>query len=590
MVEKSMQATHKTSICSELRTLFWLQWKLTLAMFRSTRLSVRLRLLGCFLQLLTVTITVPLFMLMGVGVGIGLALLSPRAAYEVAVLINTFMLFVWLVLPTSHNSQMLERFEMSRLFPFPISSRGIIVGSTLMSMLTMTGIWTAPIILGEAVGLAWHYPIALPVILLGALPAFALLILSGRIMEDLFDLVAGDRRLRALMLIILTAPFMFCWLGQYAIQDITDDFSQAPPIVADVFGEDMRLAAEKLDEAESFDEVRQGMSGIIEVLRPSRVLIWLPPGWATAGMGLVVTENWGAALLFLLLSIGFAALLLRVHAGVTWRLMNGAAMSMGIERVRSRQRFLNLPGPPALWALFRKDWIYLRRSPLPRQLFFPMLIMTLMLFFVTRNLTRENDLPAGVIAAMPIIVGAAAIAMVGLTSNVSFTANYYGVVDRKGFAILASSPIDRRYILLSANLAVLLYIGLQSLIVSLGVALATNAWYMLPLGFYLGLCLQIGGTPAYNLAAIIGPYRAQFQFGANQRQGNLWGMLAWLISALPVLALVILPYFLWKPGLILTLPLAIVYSLGLYWITLKPLARLLQRRERPILNAVVAEE
>ncbi|MBN1313133.1 MAG: hypothetical protein JXB30_17110 [Anaerolineae bacterium] len=585
-----MQATHKTSIWSEIRTLFWLQWKLTIAMFRSTRLSVRLRLVGCLLQLLTIGVTIPLFTLMGVGVAVGLALLSPRAAYEVATLINTFMLFVWLLLPASQNSQMLERFEMSRLFPFPISTRGIIVGSTLMSMLNMTGIWTAPIILGEVAGLAWHNPIALPVIVLGALPAFALLILSGRIMEDLFDLVAGDRRLRALMLVILTLPFMFCWVGQYAIQEFTDNFSEAPPIIADAFGEDMRLAFEKLDEADSFPEARQSMSGIIEILRPSRLLIWLPPGWSTAGMGLAATGDWGLAFPFLLLSIGFAALLLRVHAGVTWRLMNGAAMSMGIERVRSRQRFINLPGPPALWALFRKDWIYLRRSPLPRQLLFPILIMAIMLFFFTRSFTRSNEVTAELLAVAPMLMGTGVITVIGMTSNIAFTANYYGVVDRKGFAIMATSPIDRRYIILSANLVILLYTSLQFLIISLGVAIATGAWYMLPLGLYLGLCLQISGLPAYNLAAIIGPYRAQFQFGANQRQGNLWGMLAWLISAPPVLALVILPYFLWKPGLVITLPLGIVYSVGLYWITLKPLASLLQRRERPILDAVAAEE
>jgi hypothetical protein len=585
-----MQLANKPSIWAELRTLFWLQWKLTLAMFRSTRTSVRLRLGGCLAQLLIFGFTFPFFVFMGIGVGVGLALLSPSAAYEVAMIINIFLLFIWLLLPASYNSQMLERFEMSRLFPFPISSRGVIVGSTLMSMLTMTGVWTVPIILGEMVGLALHNPVASPLIMLGALPALALLILTGRIMDDLFDLVAGDRRLRALMLVILTLPFMFCWLGQYIIQDVTNDYSQAPPIVADAFGEDMQLAMERLDEAESFDEVLLSMSGIIEVLRPSRLLIWLPFSWPAAAMGSVATGDWLSALLFLLLSIGFVALLIRVHAAVTWRLMNGAAMSMGIERVRSERRFLHLPGPQVFWALFQKDWIYLRRSPLTRQLFLPVLMIVVMMFLFMRSMTRSNDMSAGAAAAMPVAVVAFAISTVSMTSNLVFTANYYGAVDRKGFAILATSPIDRRYIILSANLIVLLFTSLQTLVISLGIALANQAWYMLPLGFYLGLCLQIGSFPAYNLAAIIGPYRAQFQFGTKQRQGNLWGILAWLISTPPILALIILPYFFWKPGLVITLPLGLVYSLGIYAITLKPLAHLLQRRERPILDAVAAEE
>jgi hypothetical protein len=270
--------------------------------------------------------------------------------------------------------------------------------------------------------------------------------------------------------------------------------------------------------------------------------------------------------------------------------MNGAAMSMGVERVRSNQRFLHLPGPPAFWALFRKDWIYLRRNPLLRQLFLPVLMIVVMLFLTMRTMTRSGDMPAEAITAMPMIVCAFAISIVSMTGNLVFTANYYGVVDRKGFAILAAAPIDRRYIILSANLAVLLFTSLQTLVISLGVALATQSWYTLPLGFYLGLCLQIGGLPAYNLAAIIGPYRARLQFGTKQRQGNMWGMLAWLISTPPVLVLVVLPYMFWKPGLIITLPLGLIYSLGLYGITLKPLAHLLQRRERPILDAVAAEE
>ena len=54
--------------------------------------------------------------------------------------------------------------------------------------------------------------------------------------------------------------------------------------------------------------------------------------------------------------------------------------------------------------------------------------------------------------------------------------------------------------------------------------------------------------------------------------------------------MIVLSYIFWRPGLILTLPLGVVYSLGLYVLTLKPLARLLQRREHAILEAVTAEE
>jgi hypothetical protein len=180
--------------------------------------------------------------------------------------------------------------------------------------------------------------------------------------------------------------------------------------------------------------------------------------------------------------------------------------------------------------------------------------------------------------------------MVSMIVNLSMTANYFGTMDREGFATLAFSALGRGHVILSANLSTALYAGLLYLMFSLGIALLANSWVVLPLGLYLGLCLQVGGAPAYNLAAIIGPYRAQLKFRGGRQRGNLWGLLAWIVSAPPVLAMIALPYIFWKPGLALTLPLGAIYSLGLYALTLKPLARLLQRREHAILEAVTAQE
>ena len=67
-------------------------------------------------------------------------------------------------------------------------------------------------------------------------------------------------------------------------------------------------------------------------------------------------------------------------------------------------------------------------------------------------------------------------------------------------------------------------------------------------------------------------------------------MLAWFVSSVPVLALTALPYLFWRPGLALTLPLSALYSVGLYALTLKPLARLLQQREYAILEAITVQE
>ncbi len=573
---------------TELKTIFWLQWKLTRAMFRSRRAGARLRALGLIFQIIKFTFTIPMFVAMGIGLAIVLAWLSPRAAYETVMLLNILIFFLWLVMPASYNSQLVERFEMSRLFSHPISFRSIVVGSTLTSLLTMTGLWTIPIILGQVVGLAWHQPLALPLILLGTLPTFAMLVLTGRIMDDIFDLVAGDRRLRALMIALLTLPFMFCWVGQYAVQyaATSDDLS---PVTQFPLLQELEQEMAGLDEPDSLAEFQDSISKVLEILRPSRLLIWLPPGWATAGMGLAASGNWGQALLFLALSTAFVALLLWVHAGVTRRLMHGAALSVGAARVRSRAQQRRLPGSPAFWALFRKDWLYLWRSPLPRRMIFSSLIMIVAMVLPMQGATQD-DPSLAVSEATPLATGAFIITMAGMAINMGLTANYFGAIDREGFATLALSPLDRRYTITSANLAMLVYVGAQILVILLVIVLMTGYWPALPLGLYMGLCLQISGTPAYNLAAILGPYRTQLKFTRGRQRGNLWGILTWLISAPPILALIVLPYVLWKPALAITLPLGAAYSLGIYVLTLKPLARLLQRREHTILQAIIAEE
>ena len=333
-----------------------------------------------------------------------------------------------------------------------------------------------------------------------------------------------------------------------------------------------------------------GPSEFLEILRPSRLLAWLPPGWVSAGMGLAVRGEWGRGLLFLLLSTVSVALLLWAHAGIVRRLMAGAALSLGIGRVRTRRWRLRLPSPPALSALFRKDWIYLWRSPMPRRLLFSSLFIVIAVALPLRSMLTGEDRPSGLDAALPLLASALIVIPVSMAINLGLTANYLGTIDREGFGTLALSVADRRLVILSANLAVLLYAGLLYLVLATVVALLANSWELMPLVLYVSLCLQIGSTPAYNLAALMGPFRAQLKFRGGRQRGNVWGILGFLVSAPPVLGLVALPYLFWRPGLILSLPLAGAYGVGLYLLTLKPLARLLQSREYKILEAVTAQE
>jgi hypothetical protein len=370
---------------------------------------------------------------------------------------------------------------------------------------------------------------------------------------------------------------MLCWVAQYGVQFAMDE---------------RLLRSVQLPYREAFESLArsESISEFLETLGPSRLLVWLPPGWSTAAMGSPLIGSWRRSLGFVALSMAFVALLLSVHAQIVHHLHRGAALRVGAERVRTRDlrvrtRRLSPPGPPGFWALVRKDWLYLRRSPLPRRLFFTSLLSVLGMIFV---IARES--PRRLASVIPLMVVAFAISVISLVINLGLAANQFGAVDREGYGTLALAGVDRRQVLLAANLVSLAFVTLPYLILVLIVGLVSRTWVVVPLGLYLGLCMQVGGLPAYNLAAIVGPYRAQLEISGNRSRGNLWGVLAWFVAALPVLALTVLPYVYWRPGLALTLPLGALYSVGLYVATLRPLARLLQRREYEILRAIALRE
>ncbi|MGD8626177.1 MAG: hypothetical protein PVF47_15210 [Anaerolineae bacterium] len=565
---------------SEIKTLLWLQWRLTISMFRSRRLHVWARLGRILLMLVILLTTLPLFAAMGVGLAIFTAQLSAPAAFELLIMANSAMLLFWLVLPASYSSQIIERFEMTRLFVHPLHFRSLVTGSTLVSLLSLVGVWTILLLLGEIAGLVWQRPLALPLILLGAVPTFVTLVLTGRLMDDLFDLVSSDRRLRGLLIFVLSLPFILLLFGNYYVQFTMSNSDD----VARLF-EPLLQGLPPLENLEFFE----GASLILTHLRPSRLLLWFPPGWATAGMALVVAGRWLEGLAFLALSVAFCAGLWSAHVAITRRLMAGALVRVGEKRIRrrDRERSRHLPGPPRFWALFHKDWAYLRRSPSTLRVLIatPFIIVAFGLGLWQLSGLLEANHPLR--QALPALAAALALGSINFGTS-TLTANYFGYMDREGLAGLLVSPVDRRYVLLSANAATLLLALAQSLIALLLVAILMDGWRVLPWGLYLAICIHLGTVTAYNLSSLLAPYRGPEQvWGGNS--GNLGVLIAGAVALPPVLALFVVPYLFWPAGQILTLPLAGVYSLGLYLVTLKPVAGLLDRRAHRILEAVLEE-
>jgi hypothetical protein len=185
---------------------------------------------------------------------------------------------------------------------------------------------------------------------------------------------------------------------------------------------------------------------------------------------------------------------------------------------------------------------------------------------------------------------------------IRFLANQFGF-DRDGFRSLMLSPVDRRFILLGKNLACLppvLFPGVL-LLALISVPLRLPPLTIAATLFQL-VTLFLIVSMAGNLVSILAPQRIT---PGTLRPTKMKIEIALLMFALQfffmaVIAPIFLPAFLdwlWRraglPGFIpvnLILSAALCVAIALvYWLTLGPLGRLLQKRETKILESVTAE-
>jgi len=560
---------------AEIRTLLWLQWRLTLSLFRSRRPDILARLGRLLLGVFMLLFSLPAFAGMAAGLGFLLAMLSPAAALELVVLVNAGLLLLWLVLPASYNSSIVERFEVSRLLIHPVSHLGLVVGSSLVSLTDVFGVMTVLMVVGQVAGLAWHAPLAVPLLAAAALVLTAVLLFSGRIMEDVYDLVAGDRRLRAAMLFVLSLPLLIPVFGNLFLQLTAQEYGSLREWLAPLIA---------LPDLSGLSFV-ESTEALLFAFRPSRLLFWLPTTWASGALAYPVLGRWGAAVALLVLALAAGLGLLWGHSRLVARLMQGAGIRLRTQRVRSERWQRNWPGPPQLWALLLKDWICLRRSPATAQALAMSPLVALGLGVVPVVLVRGLAAPdSGWHQTLPILV-AVLLTVAANLALTSISSNYFGTVDRDGLATLLLSPVDRRYVLISGNLAALVLAMALSLLFLLPVALLSGMWVVIVGGLVLALLLNVSAAPLYTLVGILGARRQNVE-NWNQDTGNLWTLLAWPFAIAPALLLVVVPYLLWRPALLVTLPLAVVYAVGLNLLTLRPLARLLDRRAGQIVQAV----
>lgn len=579
----------------QLKTILWLRWRLTRNQW------TRSRGLGAVITGLVALVAVLLGTMSfagGLAGGMfGLREAKPMLVLGVWFVVTVGFLFVWLI-SLVNEIQRSESIDLQRLMHLPVALGQIFVINYLASHLTLSLAAFVPGMMGLAGGLAisrgaamlWLVPLSLGMV-------FMVTAWTYFLRGWLATLMANPRRRRA---VIMGITFGFIVL------------SQAPSLYFNGLERRGRHspAAASPETQKSRDTRKSIRPGRLEQLLAAQKLIpplWVPLGAGALAEGRALPAVWGT-----LGCLAIGALGLRRAYSSTVRFYHGetgkkTAVQVKPERAQAGTgaaakagvRFLELRVPvvpeqaaAVAVATFRS----MLRAPEVKTAWASSFLVTLILgaSFLVHNPPKIPE------AAKPFIAtGGVVFSMFML---VQFFANQFGY-DRDGFRALVLSPAPRPLILLGKNLACLpAGAGMGLIVLALiSVWLGLSPIVLLAALLQLAALLLLAGLVG-NLLSILTPYRVQpGSMKPTKMPGlamlvivlcHLFFPVAMLPMFLPPLAELLWRHAGWPNAvpvnLLLSAALATMIGL-LYWQTLGPLGRLLQRRETKILATVTVE-
>ena len=229
------------------------------------------------------------------------------------------------------------------------------------------------------------------------------------------------------------------------------------------------------------------------------------------------------------------------------------------------------------------------------KIMFGMLVLILMIFVESRSTMDSKILEPMQLFLMPSAL------MFMATLLIPLVGNQFGF-DRDGFRCLVLSPLDRRWILLGKNLAFSPFVIATSLlwvtVISIGFRLPVLTVLA---GLFQSLSMVAILFICGNLLSILCPFRVQSGAVKPTKRpirimlAHFFCMFAVQFAMVPLVLPALVEFLLGSHttihlpiNFLLSAVLAAVMSYG-YWLTLKPLGRLLEQREIRILSAVTAE-
>lgn len=579
----------------QLKTILWLRWRLTRNQWgRSGGIGAAV---AAVVTIATCVIGGASFVGALLGGIFGLGEAKPLVVLGIWFGLTVGFLFIW-TLGLLQELQRSESIDLQRLMHLPVALGQVFVINYLASHLSLSIFLLVPAMMGLAIGLAISRGPAMLLLMPFTLGMVMMISAWTYYLRGWLATLMSNPRRRRTIIMAITIAFILLAQGPNLYFNVLHRQEKPPKAATPEEAQRQRQTKKQADEAR-FNQLLA-----VQAFVPP---LWLPVGARALAEGRVLP-----ALLGTLGCFGIAALGLRRAYRSTVRFYHGETNAKSSHPVktdhspspagkpaRDGSRFLehNLPGvPEQAAALALATFRSMLRAPEVKMAWGTSFLVTLIfggvvLFRNTPNLSEP---------VKPFIATGAAVFSIYML--VQFLANQFGF-DRDGFRALVLSPVDRRLILLGKNLACL------PAGVAFGVMLLAMifVWTHLPLLallaslFQFASLLLIAGLMG-NLLSIFVPYRIQAG-SMKPTKMPAAAMVMMLICQLliPVAMLpVFLPPlagFLWQQigwpdavpvNLILSIALAGLMAL-IYWQSLRPLGRLLQRRETKILGVVTVE-
>lgn len=567
----------------QIKTIFWLRWRLMCNQFgrrRGVGIVVSI-LIGVAAVLFGV-----LFFAGGLlGAIFGLGNASPTAIWLTWLIFAIVFLFFWLF-GLLTELQRSEAIDLQKLMHLPAGLGQLFVINFLVSHFTLSVIITVPAMLGIGLGLAFARSFEMILVIPLAIGmVFMICAWTYCFRGWLAQLMTNPRRRRTVIM-CLTFSLILIGQGPNLYFNIFHRYNHHPGQVG--------------------INVNRHFFDSLTAAQPYIPPLWLPWGARGLAEGNAIPALLGTFGCFVIGALG-----VRRAYRSTIRFYHGEVGGQAAVKIKisgdkkivpqkdGRVDFLErrLPYiPEQACALALATFRSLLRAPEVKMIWAMSLILPIIIGagIILRNPSRLPD------DAKPFI--ATGTAVISLLMLIRFLSNQFGF-DRDGFRCLMLSPADRRLILLGKNLACLppvLFPGVV-LLALICVPLRLPPLTIAATLFQLVTLFLVVGM-AGNFISIIAPQRIA---PGTLRPTKMKIEIALLMFALQFLFMaVIAPIFLpafsewvWRrAGLPAFIPVNLILSAALcsamvliYWQTLEPLGRLLQRRETKILESVTAE-